>query len=33
MVLKNIVFRGERFDYVVERDANGQISAKRQGAS
>jgi hypothetical protein len=29
MVLRNIAFRGERFDYVVERDASGKVNAMR----
>jgi SSS family transporter len=32
MVLQNIVFRGERFNYGVERDGQGTINAQRRAA-
>ena len=32
LTLKNIAFRGERFDYVVSRDASGKVVARRSAS-
>jgi hypothetical protein len=32
MVLRNIVFEGKRFDYVLERDGRGRVRARRAAA-
>ncbi|MGH9900060.1 MAG: hypothetical protein ACRD63_02800 [Pyrinomonadaceae bacterium] len=33
MTLKNLVFRGQRFDYVLSRDAAGKVRAERRPVS
>jgi hypothetical protein len=33
LLLRNIVFEGKRFDFVLERDASGQVRAMRRTAS